>query len=373
MTERDETTDKKTQFEVETEVNLTPEQLSYICEYCGKVNVITAPNCVRCGKRRPRAEYVKAMNRLKRAGTVREEYLSRKADEGRGKNDVGDEQLARLVEERIADEKEIMRAQEELRAEREKEEIKKATARDAVLRIVAAENAADERIAAAEQRADETVKGRNEEIEALLAAEREKMLTMASEKLVAERAGIEEVAKEKIDAMRRASDGYIKSQLSAVRDNAEKAAARQAVLQIIAAENAAQDSLRISRNAMRQAAIERLAEERILAEKTASARYTAEKQAIERAADDRIRAERKTIGRATGGELGYGSYGGQIQPFAVVPYLNPLQPVNQYGNGNRVIYKFVPDDDRAETEADAGAPLPVMPKEKRSRRNRRGM
>ena len=43
------------------------EQLSYIFEHCVKVNPITVGKCLRCGKRRPRNEYLKAINKSKQA------------------------------------------------------------------------------------------------------------------------------------------------------------------------------------------------------------------------------------------------------------------------------------------------------------------
>ena len=64
MADKNKNVDKE-QFDTEKDVNLSMEQLSYICEYCGKVNPIGAANCVRCGKRRHRNEYVKAMNSLR--------------------------------------------------------------------------------------------------------------------------------------------------------------------------------------------------------------------------------------------------------------------------------------------------------------------
>ena len=55
------------------------------------------------------------------------------------------------------------------------------------------------------------------------------------------------------------------------------------------------------------------------------------------------------------------------QPFTVVPYVNANQPVYQY-NPNRVVYKFVPDQDAYADEGFVGPAsevneLPVMPED----------
>ena len=347
MAEKMNDIENKATFDKETDVNLSVEQLSYICKYCGKVNSISAPNCIRCGKRRPRNEYLDAMKRLEKSKDVRQEFINEQIKAEAELKDARQQQFVRIVESRVEDEKARIMAQQEIRLEQDREDIKRATARDAVLRIIAAENAAEEKVAAAEARADAAVSGKSKEIDDLIAAEREKALNAAAEKLIAERAAIEEVAKERIDANRKANEYDSAKQIAEAKDEAEKTAARQAVLQIIAAEKAAEDQIRITRDAFQQAATERIIEERILADKEAAARYAAEKQAIERAAEERIRAEREAVKKILDerGMAGYAQsvYGAQqVQPFAIVPYLNQNQPVYQY-NPNRVVYKFVPD------------------------------
>lgn len=367
----------------DTNVNLTIEQLSYICKYCGKVNAIDAPNCVRCGKRRPRNEYVNAMKRLGQSAASRQELLDGQARAEAESRDARQQQIVRMVEGRVEEERARILAQQEVRLDQDREEIKRASARDAVLRIIAAEAAADTRVAEAEARAQAAIDGKSQEIDDLLAAEREKALNAAAEKLVAERAAIEEAARERVDASRRASELDAARQIAEAKDEAERSAARQAVLRVIAYEQAAQDEIRLSREAYQQAATERIAEERTLADKEAAARYAAEKMAIERAAEERIRAEREAVQRILGdcgvayGNVGY--YGHQpamnapqtVQPIAIVPYLNQNQPVYQY-SPQRVVYKFVPDavqPQGAETEIQSvtteGEALPVTKKQKR--------
>jgi len=349
-----------------TDVNLTVEQLSYICKYCGKVNAISAPNCVRCGKRRPRNDYLNAMKRLGQSQTTREEYIAEQTRAEEENRDVRNQQFVRMVETRVEEEKARMQAQQEVRLDQDREEIKRATARDAVLRIIAAETAADTRVAEAEARADAVISDKSREIDDLIAAEREKALNAAAEKLVAERAAVEEAARERVEAGRRANELDAARQIAEAKDEAEQTAARQAVLQVIAAQQAAEDQIRLSREAYQQAATERIIEERVLADKEAAARYAAEKQAIERAAEERIRAEREAVRKILGDrEAGYVSaqpvYGQgpvqQVQPIAIVPYLNQNQPVYQY-NPERVVYKFIPDQNVTE-EQQSSVVMPV--------------
>ncbi len=355
MAEKSVKTSNEEQFATEMEVSLNLDQLSYICEYCGKVNSISAAQCVRCGKRRPRNEYVKAMNKLKNTKSIKAEYVEEQARIETEKKDIANQQLVRIVESRVADEKAQIKAQEAIKLEQERENIKKMTAREAVLRIIAAENAAEERIADAERKAQEAVSGRATEIETVVADEREKTLRAAAQKLVVERAGIEEAAREKIEASRRQFEKAAREGVDEARDNAEKNAARRAVLRVIASEKANEDMLRMSKNALQQAALERIEEERKLAEKEYAAKFAAEKLAIEKAADERIRAEKEALRRVLEDKErnaympNYGYSGQQapavqhtIQPISIVPYLNPNQPVYQY-NPNRVIYKFVPN------------------------------
>ncbi|NCA92903.1 hypothetical protein EOM82_06625 [bacterium] len=355
MADKSVNTNNEEQFATEMEVSLNMDQLSYICEYCGKVNSISAAQCVRCGKRRPRNEYVKAMNKIKSVKSIKAEYVEEQAKIETEKKEVANQQLVRLVESRVADEKAQIQAQEAIKLEQERETIKKMTAREAVLRIIAAENAAEERIADAERKAQDAVSGRATEIESVVADEREKTLKAAAQKLVVERAGIEEAAREKIEASRKQFEKAAREGVDAARDTAEKNAARRAVLRVIAAEKANEDMLRMSKNALQQAALERIEEERKLTEKEYAARFAAEKLAIEKAADERIKAEKEALRRVLEDKernafmpnYGYSSQQGgmaqhTIQPISIVPYLNPNQPVYQY-NPNRVIYKFIPN------------------------------
>jgi hypothetical protein len=342
-------------FEKEKNTGLSMDQLSYICDYCGKVNQIGSPRCVRCGKRRPRSEYINAMNKIKSTKNIKAEYLEEQFKVDVEKKDAAQQQIVRLVESRVEDEKRGIVAQENLRVEQEREAIKKSTARDAVLRIIATEKAAEDKIKEAELRADEAIKGRNKELDGIVEDERKKVLEVAAQKVVAARAGIEEAAREQIEANKNIASKFVANTVAEERDKAEKNAARRAVLQIIAAEKEADDKVKSTKDALQQAAVERIVEERILADKEAAARYLAEKQAIERAADERIKSEKETLKKLLEEKQGmgmsqYNPYSSQsmsmpqqtVQPFAIVPYLNPQQPVYQYKPNQ--VFKFVPNN-----------------------------
>ncbi|HKL73747.1 MAG TPA: hypothetical protein VJ903_02525 [Clostridia bacterium] len=346
-------------FDKEKNVGLNADSLSYICDYCGKVNQIGASRCVRCGKRRPRSEYIGAMNKLKTAKSIKSEYLEEQYKIEEEKKDVAQQQLVRLVENRVEEEKQSIYAQENLRVEQEREAIKKSTARDAVLRIIAAEKVAEDKIKEAEQRADDAIKGRAREIDSIIDEEKKKVLEVAAQKVVATRAGIEEAAREQIEANKKIADRFVKDTVIGERDKAERSAARRAVLQIIAAEKAADEKINTAKDALQQAAVERIIEERILADKEASSRYLAEKQAIERAADERIKAEKEIMkkllegrqstfgGNYQSANSGLNPQANYVQPLTIVPYVNSNQPVYQYRPNQ--VYKFVPRQQQVET------------------------
>lgn len=366
-------TEANTEFEKSVDVNLTSDQLSFICEYCGKVNSIASPRCTRCGKRRPRNEYIKAMARLKESKTVKAEYIAEQAQLDNQKKEMAQQQLVRLVEARVEDEKQQILAQQTLKTEQEADAIRKASARDAVLRVIAAEQAAqdtvniiqkqavekisqinkdaDVRVNEAEQKLNDVLNNRNSELNRKMEDERQKAIQIAAEKLVAERAGIEQAAREQIEANRKIAERYAGDTISEEKDKAERNAAREAVLRIIAAEKAAEDKVKLNTDAIHQAAVDRIVEERMLADKEANARFLAEKQAIERAADERIKAERAALKKlleekgayapVSGGAPAQAAYGAQtVQPFAIVPYVSSTQPVYQYKPAQ--VYRFVP-------------------------------
>ncbi len=65
------------EFEKDAKVSLDRSRLTYICDICGKVNPIDTPDkrCVRCGKKMPRSEYVKALQRIKEAKNVQQNLI----------------------------------------------------------------------------------------------------------------------------------------------------------------------------------------------------------------------------------------------------------------------------------------------------------
>ena len=358
--------------EDEMELNVSLDQLSYICEYCGKVNPIAAASCGRCGKRRPRSEYVNAMNRIKNAQSVKERYVQEQAKLAADRQDAAQQQLARLVEERVADERAHYMAQEKIRFEEEQEAIRRSTARDAVLRIIAAEKAADEKVQAAEKRAEEAESGRSREVEERIAEEREKVLYAAAKRVVSERAGIENAAEERIIATKKDTERRAQENIAFAIEEAEKNAARRAVLKVVATEQAANDRTRLERDAIARAALDRVEEEKKIAEINAYSKYKMEREAIERAVDERIKAEREALysrrGEVSQRDPGTGMGVGvqQVQPLAIVPYVNSRQPLFQYSTA-KTYYKFVPDapEQPVSPAPTRYTPAPVQPKQKK--------
>ena len=165
--------------------------MSYICAHCGKVNPITAGKCLRCGKRRPRNEYLKAINKSKQAQDFRENLSTEMAQLELDRKEAQEMQLVRLVEERVADERAIIEAQEAIKREQDRDAVQRLAARDAALRVIEAE-----------RRAEEAIAGKARETEEQLRIEREKALYAAAKKIVSERAGIEQAAEERINLAR---------------------------------------------------------------------------------------------------------------------------------------------------------------------------
>jgi hypothetical protein len=330
----------------EMAANISLDQLSYICEYCGKVNSIASPNCVRCGKRRPRSEYLNAMNKIKNAKTVKERYVQEEAKLSEDRREAAQQQITRLVEARVADEKARIAAQEAVRLEQDRDDIKKETARDAVRRIIAAERAAEEKVLAADAVAEEAIKGRNREADERITTEREKVLYAAAKKLVSERTGIENAAEDRIAAAHKSIEQKARETISVEADYAAREEARKAALKVVAAEQSTADRLKIEQEAMRRAADQRITEEKEAASAELRSKYAVEKSAIEKAVADRINAERKFLDMKRDAAAPYpGMQSGQagtVQPLAIVPYVNPQQPLYQYQRIKQV-YRFVPD------------------------------
>lgn len=65
------------EFEKDAKVCLDRSRLTYICDICGKVNPIDTPDkrCTRCGKKMPRSEYIKALQRIKDARAVQQNLI----------------------------------------------------------------------------------------------------------------------------------------------------------------------------------------------------------------------------------------------------------------------------------------------------------
>ena len=97
-----------------------------------------------------------------------------------------------------------------------------------------------------------------------------------------------------------------------------------------------------------------------------------EREAIERAVDERIKAEREALysrrGEVSQRDPGTGMGVGvqQVQPLAIVPYVNSRQPLFQYSTA-KTYYKFVPDapEQPVSPAPTRYTPAPVQPKQKK--------
>ncbi len=60
------------EFENDARASLDVNRLTFICDVCGKVNPINVPGkkCVRCGKKMPRSAYLKAVQKMQKAGLL---------------------------------------------------------------------------------------------------------------------------------------------------------------------------------------------------------------------------------------------------------------------------------------------------------------
>lgn len=68
---RDAMSQMEAEFEQDALVNLDRSRLTYICDVCGKVNPIDAKQCLRCGKKRPRSDYINALNKIKNSKNLK--------------------------------------------------------------------------------------------------------------------------------------------------------------------------------------------------------------------------------------------------------------------------------------------------------------
>jgi len=311
---------------------------SYVCNYCGKINKLTELACEKCGKRKPRNPFIVGP---KKAGAA--QYLSGMAQSAQtaSNNHTQNLDIERIVQMRVAEE--LGKAHQNYGTMREQdlEDVKKFAAREAVLRVIAAEDAADMRVEAAERKANDMLAGRNDELNKIIDAEKDKVITAAARKIVAERAGIEDAAQERMEAYEKQAERAAQNAAIQARDEAERAAARKAVVQIIAAEKANDDRLRMTKDAVEQAAAERIEAEKELAQRDMAAKFGAERLAVERAADERIKAERERLGM---GGIYAGGVGG-ASSFGITPMVNPNQPLHQYNpNLRRTVFRFVPDN-----------------------------
>lgn len=71
LTEALENAEKE--FDKDSLVSMDKSRITYVCSVCGSVNRIDQDKCSRCGKPRPRSEYINALRRIKQGDALREE------------------------------------------------------------------------------------------------------------------------------------------------------------------------------------------------------------------------------------------------------------------------------------------------------------
>ncbi len=60
-------------FDNDAKVSVDRNKITYVCELCASINLIDEPNCTKCGKPRPRAEFVKALRDLRDGKAAKDE------------------------------------------------------------------------------------------------------------------------------------------------------------------------------------------------------------------------------------------------------------------------------------------------------------
>ncbi len=63
----------QSEFDKDSMVTLDKSRITYVCSVCGSVNRIDQEKCSRCGKPRPRNEYVNALRRIKQSEQMKED------------------------------------------------------------------------------------------------------------------------------------------------------------------------------------------------------------------------------------------------------------------------------------------------------------
>ncbi len=70
-------------FDQDAKVSVDRNKITYVCELCACINLIDEPNCTKCGKPRPRAEFVNALRSLRDGVDAKAELEAKAAEEAR--------------------------------------------------------------------------------------------------------------------------------------------------------------------------------------------------------------------------------------------------------------------------------------------------
>jgi hypothetical protein len=67
--------DAKNEFEADSIIGLDRSKMTFVCDLCKCVNGIDSPRCSKCGKPRPRNEYVSAMKTIRLSQQTKQDPL----------------------------------------------------------------------------------------------------------------------------------------------------------------------------------------------------------------------------------------------------------------------------------------------------------
>lgn len=370
----------------DAQIEFNRDSLTYICDYCGKVNSIDSPRCLRCGKRRPRKEYInaiKALNEVEKTNLTNQDSLAEEetipAIITESNSDNKSEIVSKSSQDSapiiIDDAKQIQDSSVDKTLN--SGEIVQVSQEQQNTEEIQAEKPVD--IRGKEQKAQSDTAGDliDEELEdivnKIVAEEKEKAINRATDALIEEGAKVDKSIDEQIELYQRDILNLSQTEAFVQGEEAERKAARNAVLQIIEAEKAAEDALKINKEQLNKAAIRRIEIEKELAKKGVCSQYVAERQDIQKATAARLNAERESIRRlleekkslesasAYNFMPGISSNQQVTQPFVIVPYVNSNQPLLQYKPNQ--LYRFIPsstgqrEQDASINEQQLGIPV----------------
>ena len=114
-------------FDYDMEFKVDRKKLTYVCNICGCVNHIDKRRCTRCGKPRPRTEYIQALKLLKKTKKANEdvfEQINEKYDSDQDLASLREEQAQALEQDRILENQEKTLEEKERDLQRRQRQLK---------------------------------------------------------------------------------------------------------------------------------------------------------------------------------------------------------------------------------------------------------